>query len=226
MPNGPASEIERLTEHFERKFYNGETYASVADDGRAVMITFRPMSNGMRAAISVDVTEIRKREKELEKAKKAAETASQSKSAFLANMSHEIRTPLNGVLGMAQVMATTSLDKTQREHLNTIIESGKTLMALLNDVLDLSKIEAGKFDIVPADTNITHMMRRQLALWKPRAEEKGLDLTLAFDADLPDSLEQRLRALPQQGFCDGLCQQKGRLWAALRGCAQHRPTVQ
>ncbi len=58
-------------------------------------------------------------------------------------------------------------------------------MALLNDVLDLSKIEAGKFDIVPADTNITHMMRRQLALWKPRAEEKGLELSLAFDADLP-----------------------------------------
>ncbi len=185
MSGAPAPEIERLTDHFERKFYSGETYATVADNGRAVMITFRPMSNGMRAAISVDVTEIRRREKELEKAKKAAETASQSKSSFLANMSHEIRTPLNGVLGMAQVMATTNLDSTQREHLNTIIESGKTLMALLNDVLDLSKIEAGKFDIVPADTNITHMMRRQLALWKPRAEEKGLELSLAFDADLP-----------------------------------------
>jgi signal transduction histidine kinase/ActR/RegA family two-component response regulator len=185
VPNAPAEEVDRLTAHFLRKFYTGETYASIADDGRAVMITFRPMSNGMRAAISVDVTELRKREKELERAKRAAETASQSKSSFLANMSHEIRTPLNGVLGMAQVMATTQLDQTQREHLNTIIETGKTLMALLNDVLDLSKIEAGKFDIVAADTNITHMMRRQLALWKPRAEEKGLELALAFDADLP-----------------------------------------
>ena len=184
-PGAPPEEIERLTTHFERKFYSGETYPTVADDGRAVLITFRPMSNGMRAAISVDVTELRKREKELERAKKSAELASQSKSAFLANMSHEIRTPLNGVLGMAQVMATTRLDPTQREHLNTIIESGKTLMALLNDVLDLSKIEAGKFDIIAADTNIPHLMRRQLALWKPRAEEKGLDLTLAFDADLP-----------------------------------------
>src|SRR5690606_37593931 len=73
----------------------------------------------------------------------------------------------------------------QRDYLSTVIESGRTLMALLNDVLDLSKIEAGKFDIVPTDASLHHMLRRQLKLWKPRAEEKGLELTLAFDADLP-----------------------------------------
>ncbi len=185
IPDAPVDEVERLTTHFEQKFHTGETYASSADDGSQVLITFRPMSNGMKAAISVDVTELRKREKELEKARKAAETANVSKSAFLANMSHEIRTPLNGVLGMAQVLAETNLDDQQRDYIGTIIESGKTLMALLNDVLDLSKIEAGKFDIVCSDTNLSHMMRRQLALWKPQAEEKGLELTLAFDADLP-----------------------------------------
>jgi len=185
MPDAPPEEIERLTTHFENKFHNGETYASVTDDGRQVMITFRPMSNGMKAAISVDVTDLRKREKELEKAKKAAEAASSSKSSFLANMSHEIRTPLNGVLGMAQVLEGTNLDPAQRDYLATIIESGRTLMALLNDVLDLSKIEAGKFDIAPTDTNIHHILRRQLNLWKPRAEEKGLTLSLALDADLP-----------------------------------------
>ena len=185
MPDAPAAEIERVTTHFENKFHNGETYASVTDDGRQVMITFRPMSNGRKAAISVDVTDLRKREKELEKAKKAAEAASASKSSCLANMSHEIRTPLNGVLGMAQVLEGTDLDTAQREYLATIIESGRTLMALLNDVLDLSKIEAGKFDIAPTDTNLQHILRRQLALWKPRAEEKGLSLNLALDADLP-----------------------------------------
>ncbi len=185
VPNSSADDVDRLATHFEQKFYNGETYASTADDGSQVLITFRPMSKGLKAAISVDVTELRKREKELEKARKAAETASVSKSAFLANMSHEIRTPLNGVLGMAQVLASTNLNDRQRDYIGTIIESGKTLMALLNDVLDLSKIEAGKFDIVCADTNLSHVMRRQLALWKPRAEEKGLELTLAFDADLP-----------------------------------------
>ena len=185
VPDAAPDEVIRLADHFEAKFNNGETYASVADDGRQVLITFRPMSKGRRAAISVDVTELRKREKELDKARKAAETASVSKSAFLANMSHEIRTPLNGVLGMAQVLAATDLNDQQRDHIGTIIESGKTLMALLNDVLDLSKIEAGKFDIICSETNLSHVMRRQLALWKPRAEEKGLELTLAFDADLP-----------------------------------------
>jgi signal transduction histidine kinase/ActR/RegA family two-component response regulator len=157
------------------------------------------MSNGRRVAISVDVTELRQREKELkarskeleererelEKAKKAAEAASASKSAFLANMSHEIRTPLNGIMGMAQVLEGSALGQQEKEFVQTIIESGKTLMALLNDVLDLSKIEAGKFDIVPTDASLHHMLRRQLRLWKPKAEEKGLELSLSFDADLP-----------------------------------------
>ncbi len=181
----PEAKIQELTDYFVHCFRNGETYAVEADDGRYVQITFRNMTRGMKAAISVDITDLRNRERDLHKAKKAAEAASQSKSSFLANMSHEIRTPLNGVLGMAQVMATTNLQPKQREYLATIIESGKTLTALLNDVLDLSKIEAGKFAIVPSDMNLMHVLRRQLALWKPRAEEKGLDLTLAFDADLP-----------------------------------------
>ena len=172
-PDAPPEEIDRLVNHFERKLHTGETYASVTDDGRQVMITFRPMSGGRKAAISVDVTDLRRREKELEKARKAAEIASQSKSAFLANMSHEIRTPLNGVLGMAQVLEGTQLDQQQREYLATILESGRTLMALLNDVLDLSKIEAGKFDIVPADTDLTHMLRRQLACGNPARRRRA-----------------------------------------------------
>src|SRR5262249_17432234 len=108
--------------------------------------------------------------------------------AFLANMSHEIRTPLNGVLGMAQVLEGTTLNQQQREFVSTIIESGKTLMALLNDVLDLSKIEAGKFDIVPVDTDLAHLLRRSYRLWKPRAEEKGLEFSLTLDAELPNYL--------------------------------------
>jgi CheY-like chemotaxis protein/anti-sigma regulatory factor (Ser/Thr protein kinase) len=83
------------------------------------------------------------------------------------------------------VLEATKLDAQQKEFVTTILDSGKTLMALLNDVLDLSKIEAGKFDIVPTDASLHHMLRRQIKLWKPRAEEKGLELSLAFDADLP-----------------------------------------
>ncbi len=185
LPDASEKEIAEAAQGHFVYFQNGETYMTKTEDGRSVLATFRQMSRGRKAGISIDVTDLRKREKELEKARKAAEAASHSKSAFLANMSHEIRTPLNGIMGMAQVLENTELDKQQREYLSTILDSGKTLMALLNDVLDLSKIEAGKFDIVPTDASIHHMLRRQIRLWKPRAEEKGLELTLAFDADLP-----------------------------------------
>jgi signal transduction histidine kinase/ActR/RegA family two-component response regulator len=185
LPDANDAEIEAAAgDHFVY-FQNGETYMTRTEDGRTVLATFRQMSRGRKAGISVDVTDLRKREKELEKAHKAAEAASQSKSSFLANMSHEIRTPLNGIMGMAQVLENTNLDQQQREFITTILESGKTLMSLLNDVLDLSKIEAGKFDVTPTDASVHHMMRRQLRLWRPRAEEKGLELSLAFDADLP-----------------------------------------
>jgi signal transduction histidine kinase/ActR/RegA family two-component response regulator len=184
-PDLTLEQIDPYADSLHAKYESGETYGSQTENGRQVLITYRKMSRGYRTAISVDVTELRKREKELEKARKEAEAASHSKSAFLANMSHEIRTPLNGIMGMAQVLEGTELDQAQKEFVSTILDSGKTLMALLNDVLDLSKIEAGKFDIVPTDASIHHMLRRQLKLWKPRAEEKGLELSLAFDADLP-----------------------------------------
>jgi len=185
MPTASDDEIEAMAQDHFGKFKSGETYMTRTEDGRIVLATFRQMSRGRKAGISIDITDLRRRERELEKAKKVAESASQSKSSFLANMSHEIRTPLNGIMGMAQVLEGTSLDTQQKEFVSTILDSGRTLMALLNDVLDLSKIEAGKFDIVPTDASIHHTLRRQLKLWKPRAEEKGLELSLAFDADLP-----------------------------------------
>ena len=105
--------------------------------------------------------EMRRLEKRRDKiAKRQAEQASTTKSEFLANMSHEIRTPLNGVLGMAQVLQGNELDDMQRECLMTVIESGKALTTVLNDVLDLSKIEAGKFQITAADTDIIDLMKR------------------------------------------------------------------
>jgi CheY-like chemotaxis protein len=146
------------------------------------------MSDGRKVAISVDVTELRQREKELKKAQAQAVQASNAKSAFLANMSHEIRTPLNGILGMAQVLEMGNLTPEQKDQVSTILDSGRNLMALLNDVLDLSKIEAGKIAIVKADTDLTHTLRRLHRLWKPKAEEAGLEFYLSIDADLPQIL--------------------------------------
>tara|TARA_R110002124_G_scaffold153244_2_gene320274 strand:+ start:14056 stop:15705 length:1650 start_codon:yes stop_codon:yes gene_type:complete len=195
LPKESAEAIDGIADEQMRNFRLGGTYSAFSEEGRMMQITFRNMSRGLKVAISVDVTVLRMRErelvkrgKELERAHKAAEAASASKSTFLANMSHEIRTPLNGIMGLAQVLEGADLDPQCREHVATILDCGKTLMALLNDVLDLSKIEAGKFDIVASDANVEHLFRRQLKLWKPLAEEKGLTLTLTFDAELPAEL--------------------------------------
>jgi signal transduction histidine kinase len=88
-----------------------------------VQVTYRPMSDGRKVAISVDVTELRQRERDLKKAQAAAVAASNAKSAFLANMSHEIRTPLNGILGMAQVLEMGGLTDEQRDQVQTILDS-------------------------------------------------------------------------------------------------------
>ena len=93
MPEGPNDKIEAVVKSLFEKFETGETYSVRSDDGRLVQVTFRNMSRGRKAAISVDVTDLRRRKKELDQARKDALAASASKSAFLANMSHEIRTP-------------------------------------------------------------------------------------------------------------------------------------
>ena len=135
------------------------------------------------------VRRLRETKYDLKRAVAAAEAANTAKSSFLANMSHEIRTPLNGVLGMADVLSQEHLLPRQADCVNTIRESGKTLMAILNDVLDLSKIEAGKLEISPVDSNPHLVFDSIHKLFLPRAEEKGITLTLKIG----ESVQQRLR---------------------------------
>lgn len=121
-------------------------------------------------------------EQELVQARDAADAASQAKSHFLATISHEIRTPLNGVLGMAQAMAADRLSKTQRQRLTIVQQSGETLLALLNDVLDLSKIEAGKMDLEEAEFDLGEVIHSAHAAFAGVAAEKNLGLSLHIDA--------------------------------------------
>lgn len=171
------------------KYESGETYPSVTDDGRIVQITYRSLSEGRKAGISVDVTSMKQKERELRLAKEQAEAASTAKSAFLANMSHEIRTPLNGLLGMAQALKEDDPTPSQRAKVDIMIESGHALMTILNDILDLSKIEAGKIEIQPVDVEIRQGLAGIATLFNPKAAEKGLRLSLALDSDLPDRLQ-------------------------------------
>lgn len=118
-----------------------------------------------------------------------AEEATRMKSEFLANMSHEIRTPLNGVIGMAQVLSYSQLNTQQAEHVAIIRDSGANLMSLLNDILDLSKVEAGQIDITPIDVDLRHKLNRVFKLHEPIAREKNIGLQFVVHPSLPSSLK-------------------------------------
>ncbi len=128
------------------------------------------------AKITRDATALRKVQLELVDALTAATAASEAKSAFLAMMSHEIRTPLNGVLGMAQAMAAGELTDVQRGRLRVIQESGQILMAILNDVLDISKIEAGQLQVEAVEFDLGRILRGAQASFTTSANEKGVSL--------------------------------------------------
>jgi PAS domain S-box-containing protein len=118
-------------------------------------------------------------------AKRQAEAASRAKSDFLAMMSHELRTPMNGVLGMAHALGATRLNAVQRRYADTILRSGDGLMAVLNDILDLSKIEAGKMDLAPEPTDLRDLVERACGLWRPAAAEKGLSFHCEIEPEVP-----------------------------------------
>ena len=129
-----------------------------------------------------NITERRAAQEALVRAKEDAEAANRAKSTFLATMSHEIRTPLNGVLGMAQAMAADNdLSEVQRDRLDVIRQSGETLLAILNDVLDLSKIEAGKLELEEAAFDIAELARGAHAAFTAIANKKGLSFDLAVE---------------------------------------------
>jgi signal transduction histidine kinase/ActR/RegA family two-component response regulator len=163
-------------------------YRIARSDGREVwaegVVSYHADAEGRPqrlVGVLQNITERKKAEDALIAAKEEAESATKAKSAFLATMSHEIRTPLNGVLGMAQAMEADELSPTQRERLTVVRQSGETLLAILNDVLDLSKIEAGKLELDETEFDIQDLARGAHAAFTAVAGKKGIAFGLTID---------------------------------------------
>jgi signal transduction histidine kinase/DNA-binding response OmpR family regulator len=139
-------------------------------------------------SLALERAERERVEVDLRYANAAAEAANQAKSLFLANMSHEIRTPMNGVCGMTELLSRTPLDAHQRRLVETTAQSAQTLLAIINDILDLSKIEAGRMDVDNAPFDVRETLERAIALFSCEASKKDLALTLVVAEDVPPIL--------------------------------------
>jgi two-component system sensor histidine kinase/response regulator len=133
-----------------------------------------------------DISDRKAKERELERARDAAEAASRAKDEFLANMSHEIRTPMNAVLGLTQLLLEGDLRPRERGYATSMLDAGRSLLSLINDILDIARIETGVLALDPMEFSLATTLRETFHLFEPKATAKGLAISMALDEQLPD----------------------------------------
>ncbi|NIA07761.1 MAG: response regulator [Actinobacteria bacterium] len=149
------------------------------------------------ASLLQEIKERKRTEKMLEKAKEQADAANQAKTEFLGNMSHEMRTPMNGIIGFSDLLAEEQLTDEQREYVNTIRDCSKNLMVLIDDILDLSKIEAGKINTRAVECSPHEIIAGVDSLLRGEAENKGLEFNVSLSPDLPAQIRTDPRRVRQ-----------------------------
>ena len=175
----------KWTGEFKNKKKNGEIYWEYA--------SISPIVNDQNEIISFvavkeDITERKKIEQELILAKEAAESATKAKTRFLANMSHEIRTPMNAVLGFTELLLTLVKDEQQKGYLRALHSSGNTLLSIINDILDLSKVEAGKLELNYDFVETQSFFNDLYHIFSLKAQNKGLEFVIKINKNVPQNI--------------------------------------
>lgn len=183
-----VSNITRGTYGTNLHIHTGSELDSMADGINAMSAEIRKSKESLQGRINEATNELQVTIHKLDDARKKAEQANKTKSIFLANMSHEIRTPLNAIIGFTKLLLKTCSDGNQASQLKIIDSAGTSLSHIINDILDISRIESGSFTLHPTPSNLHSCVEKTIALLAPAAFAKGIELTYLIYDDVPENV--------------------------------------